>query len=167
MSPADVCKSVWALATLSPEHSSRVVVAALSHTWLTDHIETASLLDNSQMLWSLGSVYARSNDDISLDTVTALLRRCREQISEGSRNGEDIEKCATALSLSMYYTSCVVVIIGAVCCVATTTLRCLCTPQQCCILEHRHRTAAKRSRDWAACYIRIMHSRLFTECVQY
>jgi hypothetical protein len=95
MSSADICKSAWAMATLRPD-SCRSVTAALSNTWLKDHLETASLLDNSQMMWALGSLYSRSNDSLSLDTVTALLRKCREQIAEGNREKEDIEKYASA-----------------------------------------------------------------------
>ena len=91
MPATDVCRSIWAMATLRTK-PSRSVVIALSHVWLTDHLETASLLDNSQMLWSLGSLYSRSNDEAAVDTVSALLRRCREQIAAGRRNNDDIDK---------------------------------------------------------------------------
>lgn len=98
MSATEVCRSTWAMATLRSE-PSRSVTVALSHVWLTDHLETATLLDNSQTLWSLGSIYSRSNDAASLDTVTALLKRCREQIADGRRNNKDIDKYVFLTSL--------------------------------------------------------------------
>lgn len=108
MPAAEVCKTMWAMATLKTK-PSRSVAVALSHVWLTDHLEAASLRDNSQMLWSLGSMYSHSNDAAAVETVSALLRRCREQIAEGNRNNdEDIDKCVllSALSTSRLATYC-------------------------------------------------------------
>lgn len=106
MTSAEVCKVMWAVTTLKPQQS-RSVASTLSNTWLNGHLDAAPLLDNAQMLWCLGSLYSRSNDTIAIDAVTGLLRKCREQIAEGNRNGEDIEKYERCLvvycSITQYW----------------------------------------------------------------
>jgi hypothetical protein len=93
MTPVEACKVMWALATVKPENS-RSVVAAISHVWLNEHMKQASVLDNTQMLWSLGTLYSRSNDRTSLDTVYALLAQVKTHIVEATREQQDIDRCA-------------------------------------------------------------------------
>lgn len=91
MNSAQACKCMWAMATLKADHN-RPVVAALSKKWREELLQTASVLDNTQFLWALGTLGSRSNDRVYADCLNDLLIKIRRQISDALRNDVEIDR---------------------------------------------------------------------------
>eukprot|EP00892_Ulva_mutabilis_P012580 jgi/Ulvmu1/9695/UM055_0033.1 len=94
MNSVQACKCMWAMATLKADHN-RPVVAALSQKWRKELVQEASVLDNTQFLWALGTLGSRSNDRVYAECLNDLLVRIRQQISEALRDDEDIDRCVS------------------------------------------------------------------------
>lgn len=96
MNSVQACKCMWAMATLRADNN-RPVVAALSQKWRTELVHQASVLDNTQFLWALGTLGSRSNDRVYAECLNDLLLRIRQQISQALRDSEDIDRCLFAI----------------------------------------------------------------------